>query len=56
MEKGDTWGSDNTTYADGQLAGDVQVFCGSTEQMMSEATGQDLSVLGSCEKSRDHLR
>ena len=56
LEKGDTWGSDNTTCADGQLAGDVQVFNGSTEQIMSEAAGQDLSVLGSGEKSRDHLR
>ena len=24
--------------------------------MMSAAAGQDLSVLGSCEESRDHLR
>ena len=56
LEKGDTWGSDNTTCADGQLVGKVQVFSGSTKQMMSEAVGQDLSVLGSCEKSRDHIR
>ena len=56
LEKGDTWGSDNTTCADGQLVGDVQVFSGSIEQMMIEAAGQDLSVLGSCEKSRGHLR
>ena len=56
LEKGDTWGSDNTTCADGQLVGKVQVFNGSTKQMMSEAVRQDLSVLGSCEKSRDHIR
>ena len=41
---------------DGQHAGDVQVFSGSLEQVMSEAAGQVMSVLGSCEKSRDHLR
>nr|POE70260.1 hypothetical protein CFP56_36524 [Quercus suber] len=56
LEKGDAWGSNNTTCADGQLAGDVQAFSRPTEQMMSAVTGQDLSVLGSCEKSRDHLR
>ena len=56
LEKGDAWGSDNTTCADGQLVGDVQAFSGPTEQMMSAAAGQDLSVLGSCEESRDHLR
>nr|POF24991.1 hypothetical protein CFP56_45633 [Quercus suber] len=56
LEKGDAWGSDNTTCADGQLAGDVQAFNRPIEQLMSAATRQDLSVLGSCEKSRDHLR
>ena len=56
LEKGDTWESDNTTCMDGQLAGDVRVFSGSLEQVMSEAAGQVMSVLGSCEKSRDHLR
>ena len=55
LEKGDAWGSDNTTCADGQLVGDVQAFSGPTKQMMSAAAGQDLSVLGSCEESRDHL-
>ena len=41
---------------DGQHAGDVQVFSGSLEQVMSEAAGQVMSVLDSCEKSCDHLR
>ena len=52
LEKGDAWGSDNTTCADGQLAGDIQAFNGPTEQMMSAVAGQDMSVLGSYEKSR----
>nr|POF22735.1 hypothetical protein CFP56_08416 [Quercus suber] len=56
LEKVDAWGSDNTTCADGQLTGDVQAFSRPIEQMMSAAIGHDLSVLGSCEKSRDHLR
>ena len=56
LEKGDTWENDNTTCVDGQLAGDVRVFSGSLEQVMSEAARQVMSVLGSCEKSRDHLR
>ena len=41
---------------DGQLAGDVRVLSGFPEQVMSEATRQVMSVLGSCEKSHDHLR
>ena len=64
LEKSDTWGSDDSTYADGQLAGDIQAFRGPTEQLMSATTGQmmcvtsgqDLGVLGSCEMSRGHLR
>ena len=56
MEKGDTWGSNNTTCVDGQLTGDIRVFSGFPEQVMSEAIGKVMSVLGSCEKSRDHLR
>ena len=39
LEKGDAWGSDNTTCADGQLAGDIQAFSGPTEQMMSAVAG-----------------
>ena len=45
-----------TPRVDGQLAGDVRVFSGSLEQVMSEAARQVMSVLGSCEKSRNHLR
>ena len=45
-----------TPRVDGQLAGDVRVFSGSLEQVMSEVARQVMSVLGSCEKSRDHLR
>ena len=29
-ERGDTWGRDNTTCVDGQLAGDVRVFSGTS--------------------------
>nr|POE99665.1 hypothetical protein CFP56_18994 [Quercus suber] len=47
LENGDTWGSDNTTCADRQLAGNVRVFSGSLEQVMSEAAGQVMSVLDS---------
>ena len=54
-EKGDTWGRDNTTHVEGQLAGDVPVFNGTSEQVMSGTTGQIMSVLGFCEKSRAHL-
>ena len=39
LEKGDAWGSDNTTCADGQLAGDIQDFSRPTEQMMSVVVG-----------------
>ena len=41
---------------DGQLAGDVRVLSGFPEQVMSEAAGQVMTVLGSSEKSHDHLR
>ena len=54
-EKGDTWGRDNTTRVDGQLAGDVRVFSGTSEQVMSGAARQVMSVLGFCEKSLAHL-
>ena len=40
---------------DGQLAGDVHVFSGTSKQVMSGATGHVTSVLGFCEKSRAHL-
>ena len=64
LEKSDTWGNDDSTCADGQLAGDVQAFRGPTEQLMSAVTrqmmcvasGQDLDALGSCEMSRNQLR
>ena len=60
MEKSDTWGIDDSTCADGQLAGDVQAFRGPTEQLMSAAIGQmkcvalgqDLGALGSCDQLR----
>uniref|UniRef100_A0A7N2R9S6 Uncharacterized protein n=1 Tax=Quercus lobata TaxID=97700 RepID=A0A7N2R9S6_QUELO len=55
LEKGETWGSEDSTCADGQLVGDVQACIGPTEQLMSAAIGQELSVLGSCEKSRGQL-
>ena len=44
MEKSDTWGIDDSTCADGQLAGDVQAFRGPTEQLMSAATRQMMCV------------
>ena len=45
--KGDTWGSGNTTFVNGQLPRDVQVISGASEQVMS--------VLDFCEKSCVHL-
>ena len=54
-EKGDTWGRDNTTHVDRQLASDVRVFSGTSEQVMSGAARQVMSVLGFCEKSCPHL-
>ena len=44
-----------TPRVDGQLASDVRVFSGSLEQVMSEAARQVMSVLGSCEKSRNQI-
>ena len=40
---------------DGQLASDVRVFSGTSEQVMSGAARQVMSVLGFCEKSCAHL-
>ena len=64
LEKSDTWGKDDSTCADGHLAGDVQAISGPTEQLKSATTGQmmfvesgqDLGALGCLGISHDQLR
>ena len=56
LEKCDSWGKENSTCADGNLAGEVQATGGPTVLLKTAVTGQDLGALGPLETSRDQLR